>query len=82
MLCGLRRLAWSMPFYDRQGRRLLFRDEWEHVGRWRRFRYLLLGWDPPKSWRVPEDLRAEIPSSAPCASAPAPLGARRPGRSV
>jgi hypothetical protein len=41
----------SMPLYDKRGRRLLSRAEWEQLGRWRRLRDVLLGWDPPKDRR-------------------------------
>lgn len=43
-----RRIAWSMPCYDRRGRPLVFREEWEQLGRWRRLRDVLLGSAPSK----------------------------------
>jgi len=48
----------AMPMYDDRGRRLLNRSEWEQLSRWRRWRDILLGWDPPReraySWEVDE----------------------------
>jgi formylglycine-generating enzyme required for sulfatase activity len=39
----------SMPIYDRRtGKRLPTHAEWEQFGRWRRWRDLLLGWEPPR----------------------------------
>lgn len=38
----------SMPLYDRRGKRIPRRAEWEQFSRWRRWRDVLLGWDPPK----------------------------------
>jgi hypothetical protein len=32
---------------DQRGRPLLTREQWEKLGRWRRRRDVLLGWDPP-----------------------------------
>ena len=32
--------------YDQRGRRIPTREEWEHFPRWRRWRDLLLGWEP------------------------------------
>lgn len=41
----------SLPesiFRDYRGRPALSRADWEKLGRWRRLRDVLLGWDPPK----------------------------------
>jgi hypothetical protein len=47
----------SMPRYDRRGRRIPTRAEWEQFSRWRRWRDLLLGWEPfkprPLPWEEP-----------------------------
>jgi len=40
----------SMPLIDRRtGKRIPRRAEWEQFSRWRRWRDILLGWDPPKN---------------------------------
>lgn len=48
----------AIPMYDRRGRRLLNRSEWEQLSRWRRWRDILLGWVPPRertySWEADE----------------------------
>ena len=41
----------TVPIYTRSGKRIPSRTEWEQFGRWRRWRDLLLGWDPPKNFR-------------------------------
>jgi hypothetical protein len=59
MGCSMTMLRWtiaeamefgrSMPLYDRRtGKRILRRAEWEQLSRWRRWRDLLLGWEPPQ----------------------------------
>jgi hypothetical protein len=42
----------SIPMYDRRtGKRILERDEWEQLPRWRRWRDIFCGWDPPQEYR-------------------------------
>jgi hypothetical protein len=41
------------PRYDRRGRRIPTREEWEQFPRWRRWRDLLLGWQPYKPQPFP-----------------------------
>ena len=41
----------SMPVYDRRGRRLPRRAEWEQLSRWRRWRDILLACDPPREYK-------------------------------
>jgi hypothetical protein len=44
----------SWPFYDaRTGKRIPTRAEWEQFSRWRRWRDIVLGWDPPKERERP-----------------------------
>ncbi len=44
----------AMPLYDRRtGKRIPTRAEWEQFSRWRRWRDILLGWDPPPDWKFP-----------------------------
>lgn len=43
----------AMPLYDRRGRRILRRSEWEQLPRWKRWRDILLGGVPPREWRYP-----------------------------
>jgi len=44
----------AMPLYDRRtGKRIPPRAEWEQLSRWRRWRDILLGWDPPPDWKFP-----------------------------
>lgn len=38
----------SQVLYDQRGRTILTRAEWEQFPRWRRWRDLLLGWEPVK----------------------------------
>jgi hypothetical protein len=39
----------AMPSYDRRtGKRIPTRAEWEQLSRWRRWRDILLGWEPRK----------------------------------
>ncbi|HEX4804853.1 MAG TPA: hypothetical protein VFU94_03035 [Conexibacter sp.] len=47
--------ARAMPLYDRGGRRILRRSEWERLSRRRRWRDILMGWDPPPERRFPWD---------------------------
>lgn len=46
-------LMYSIPRYDRKGRRVYRRSEWEQLPRWRRWRDIVLGWVPPREWRYP-----------------------------
>jgi len=46
----------SMPRYDRRGKRLPTRAEWEQFSRWRRWRDLLLGWEPARPHKFPWEL--------------------------
>lgn len=48
--------ARSMPIYDRRGRRVLRRSEWEQLSRWRRWRDIFMGWDPPPELKFPWEL--------------------------
>jgi len=44
-------LVYSMPLYDRRGRRLLRRSEWDQLPRWKRWRDILVGRGvPPREW--------------------------------
>jgi hypothetical protein len=46
-----------MPRYDRRGRRMPTRAEWGQFSRWRRWRDLLLGWEPYKPRPLPWEER-------------------------
>jgi len=41
----------NRTLYDRRGRRIPTRAEWEQLSRWRRWRDILCGWQPPEEYR-------------------------------
>jgi hypothetical protein len=47
----------SLPRYDHRVRRIPTRAEWEQFSRWRRWRDLLLGWEPYKPRPLPWEER-------------------------
>ncbi|HMJ04500.1 MAG TPA: hypothetical protein VK506_16275 [Conexibacter sp.] len=77
----------AMRRVDRYGRPIPTRAEWEQLGRWRRWRDLLLGWQPPKNdvlgIRQQEALeRLRAANREPSGYEPAPPASPPPGRSV